>query len=85
MFIATVRKYTRVRKLTPSMLNELIDHIEVHQAVKVSGVYVQKQIIHYNCIGSIEIPDVSTLPEPEVMIQTRKGVAVSYSQVQMVG
>ena len=85
MFIATVRKYTRARKLTPRMLNELIDHIEVHQAEKVNGVYVQKLTIHYNCIGSIEIPDVSSLQEPDVLIQTRKGVAVSYSQAQMAG
>ena len=32
MFISAVRKYTRARKLTPRMLNELIDKIEVHQA-----------------------------------------------------
>ena len=37
-FIATVRKYTRARKLTPRMLNELIQRIEVHQAEKVNGV-----------------------------------------------
>jgi len=83
MFITTVRKYTRARKLTPSMLNELINHIEVHQAEKVNGVFVQKLTIYYNCIGSIEIPDISTLPEPDVLIQTRKGVAVSYSQAQI--
>ena len=82
-FIATVRRYTRARKLTPRMLNELIDHIEVHQAEKVNGVYVQKLTIHYNCVGSIEIPDVLPLPEPEVLIQTRKGVAVSYSPTQV--
>ena len=32
MFMASVRKYTRARKLTPRMLNELIEKIEVHQA-----------------------------------------------------
>lgn len=32
MFIKTVRKYTRARKLTPQMLNELIDKIEVYHA-----------------------------------------------------
>jgi len=79
IFIATVRKYTRTRKLTQRMLNELIDHIEVHQAEKIDGVHVQKLKIHYNCVGSIEIPDVLPLPEPDVLIQTRKGVAVSYS------
>ncbi|WP_277668619.1 recombinase family protein [Caproiciproducens galactitolivorans] len=83
MFIATVRKYTRVKKLTPRMLNELIERIEVHQAEKVNGVYVQKLTIHYNCVGSIEIPEVLSLPEPDVLIQTRKGVAVSYSPAQV--
>ena len=53
MFIATVRKYTRAKKLTPRMLNELIERIEVHQSEKVNGVYVQKLTIHYNCVGSI--------------------------------
>jgi DNA invertase Pin-like site-specific DNA recombinase len=82
MFISTVRKYTRARKLTPRMLNELIDHIEVHQAEKVDGVYVQKLTIHYNCVGSIEVPDILPLPEPDVLINTRKGVAVSYPSSQ---
>ena len=83
MFIATVRKYTRAKKLTPRMLNELIERIEVHQSEKVNGVYVQKLTIHYNCVGSIEIPEVLSLPEPDVLIQTRKGVAVSYSPAQV--
>ena len=84
LFIATVRKYTRARKPTQRMLNELIDHIEVHQAEKVESVHVQKLKIHYNCVGSIEIPDMLPLPEPDVLIQTRKGVAVSYSPSQKV-
>jgi DNA invertase Pin-like site-specific DNA recombinase len=79
MFIGIVRKYTRVKKLTQAMLNELIDHIEVHQAEKVSGEHRQKLVIHYNCIGSIEIPKVVKLPETEVRIETRQGVAVNYS------
>ena len=40
MFIATVRKYTRAKKLKPQMLNELVERIEVHQAEKVGGVHV---------------------------------------------
>jgi len=79
IFITTVRKYTRVKKLTQRMLNELIDRIEVHQAEKINGIHVQKLTIHYNCVGSIEIPDMPPLPEPDVLIQTRKGVVVSYS------
>ena len=74
-----VRKYTRAKKLTPRMLSELIERIEVHQAEKVDGVHVQKLTIHYNCVGSIEIPGILPLPEPDVLIRTRKGVAISYS------
>jgi hypothetical protein len=84
MFISKVRKYTRAKKLTQRMLNELVDYIEVYQAEKADGVHVQKLKIHYNCVGSIEIPNVLPLPQPEVLIQTRKGVAVSYSQSQKV-
>ena len=56
--------------------------IVVHHAEKIDGVHAQKLIIHYNCVGTVEIPNVLPLPLPEVTIQTRKGVAVSYSQSQ---
>ena len=78
MFIATVRKYTRAKKLTPRMLNELIQYIEVHQAEKVNGVWEQHLTIHYNCIGAIDIPDALQITMPEVTMNTRKGVYVSY-------
>ena len=71
MFIAIVRKYTRAKKLTERMLNELIERIEVHQAEKVEGEHRQKLTIQYNCVGSIQIPDILPLPLPEVLIQTR--------------
>ena len=37
MFIGLVRKYTRARKLTPRMLNELIEKIEVFNAEKIDA------------------------------------------------
>lgn len=83
MFMSTVRKYTRAKKLTPRMLNELIQYIEVHQSEKVDGVWEQKLTIHYNCIGVIDIPDTLPLPHPEVTVNTRKGVAVSYAPAQI--
>ena len=36
----------------------------------------QRLAINYNCVGEIEVPDALTMPE--VTMQTRKGVAVSY-------
>jgi len=63
------------------MLNELIERVEVHQSEKVDRihVHVQRLTIHYNCIGTVDIPDSLSLPEPDILIQTRKRVAVSYS------
>ena len=79
MFISTVRKYTRTKVLTPRMLNELIDRIEVYQAEKIDGEWVQHLTIHYNCVGAIFIPEVFPLPVPEVSVNTRKGVVVNYA------
>lgn len=78
MFISAVRKYTRARKLTPRMLNELIDKIEVHQAEKVNGVWRQRLTIHYNCVGAITLPDTATIQAPHVTMNTRQGVYVTY-------
>lgn len=77
--MTSVRKYTRARKLTPRMLNELIEKIEVHQSEKIDGKTVQKLTIHYNCIGNIEIPDLEKLPENNVSAHTRQGVDVHFA------
>ena len=83
MFIGLVRKYTRARKLTPRMLNELIEKIEVFNAEKINGVWEQRLRIHYNCVGTIEIPTVLPLPIPEVSVNTRKGVVVNYAPCEL--
>ena len=83
MFIGLVRKYTRARKLTPRMLNELIEKIEVFNAEKIDGVWEQRLRIHYNCVGTIEIPTVLPIPIPEVSVNTRKGVVVNYAPCEL--
>ena len=83
IFIGLVRKYTRARKLTPRMLNELIEKIEVFNAEKIDGVWEQRLCIHYNCVGTIEIPTVLPLPIPEVSVNTRKGVVVNYAPCEL--
>ena len=85
MFISLVRKYTRARKLTPRMLNELIEKIEVFNAEKIDGVWEQRLRIHYNCVGGIEIPELIPLPAPEVSVNTRKGVVVNYAPSTIAG
>lgn len=82
MFLSTVRKYTRVRKLTQTMVNELIDHIEVFQAEKVDGVWEQRLTIHYNVVGPVTVPEDLPLPVPEISVNTRQGVWVNYAASQ---
>ena len=60
------------------MLNALIDHIEVHQAEKINGVWEQRLTIHCNGVGAVAIPETVPLPAPDVTVNTRRGVYVSY-------
>ena len=78
-FLETVRHYTNAAKITKRMVAELIDHIEVYPAVKEEGVTNQRVTIHYNCIGAFEVPDRRKIPERDILLETRKGVALSYA------
>lgn len=69
------------KKLTERMLNELIKRIEVYHAERIDGVNVQKLTIHYNCIGTIEIPDIKNIPNVDVNIPTRQGVSTGHTKV----
>ena len=83
MFISLVRKYTRARKLTPRMLGELVEKIEVYHAEKIDGVWEQRLRIHYNCVGEITVPKILLLPIPDVSVNTRKGVLVNYTPAEI--
>ena len=78
-FLETVRRYTDAAAITKRMVGELIDHIEVYPAVKEGGVTNQRVVIHYNCIGAFHVPDRRDIPEADILMQTRKGVALSYA------
>ena len=53
--------------------------IEVYPAVKEDGVTNQRVTIHYNCIGVFEVPDRRKIPERDILLETRRGVALSYA------
>lgn len=55
-FIDKVRKYTNIKKLTPEIVNELIDKILIHQQVIVDGKKFQQIDIYYSGVGIISIP-----------------------------
>ena len=58
-------------------------YIEVYPAVKEDGVTNQRVTIHYNCIGAFEVLDRWKIPEWDILLETRKGVALSYAPTQI--
>ena len=82
-FLETVRRYTDAATITKRMVAELIDHIEVHHAEKQDGITNQRVVIHYNCIGAFDVPDRRKIPEADIIMETRKGVALSYAPEQV--
>lgn len=82
-FLEAVRRYTNAEKITQRMAAELIDHIDVYHAEKQDGVTTQRVVIYYNCIGAFEVPERRKIPEADITMRTRKGVAVSYAPAQV--
>ena len=82
-FLETVRRYTDATTITKRMVAELIDHIEVYHAEKQDGVTNQRVVIYYNCIGAFDVPDRRKIPEADIIMETRKSVALSYAPEQV--
>ncbi len=75
-FIAAIRKFMEMREITPALLKELIEKIEVYETEGVGKNRTQRIVIHYRFVGCIEI---SACPKKSRYIaETRKGVAVNY-------
>lgn len=75
-FIAAIRRFMQMDKLTAPLLRELIDRIEVYETQGVGKNRTQKIVIHYRFVGYIDIPE-APLTEHYVA-ETRRGVAVEY-------
>ncbi len=55
-FIQLVRSHTDIQELTPEIIREFVERIEVHQAQKVGKRKVQRIRIIWNCIGELAPP-----------------------------
>jgi len=75
-FIAAVRKFMEMDKLTAPLLKELIERIEVCHIEGVGKNRTQHFKIHYKFIGCFALPEIQK-PRP-VKLNTRQGVAVEY-------
>lgn len=76
-FLRMVHKYTEIKELTPTIANELIAKIVVHQAQGTGRSKTQQFEIYYNFVGVLDMPQVMALPQ-SVTMDTRQGVAVKY-------
>ena len=75
-FISAVRKFMEMKELTPALLHELIDRIEVYETEGTGKNRTQRIMIYYRFVGYIDIPE---SPEDEpYTADTRQGVAVKY-------
>ena len=63
----------------------MIDHITVHHAGRENGIKTQRVAIYHNCIVLFEVQYWNKIPELQIYIKTRKGVALGYSQAEKVG
>ena len=43
----------------------------------------QRVVIYYNCIGAFDVPDRRNITEADIIMDTRKGVALSYAPEQV--
>jgi len=53
-FMVSVRKYSRITEITPTILNEFVEKIVIHEKDKVTK--TQQIDIYYNFVGLVEIP-----------------------------
>lgn len=56
LFLTKVRKYTDIRELTPEIIREFVERIEVFKPEQINGHKVQKMRIVWNCIGEFMPP-----------------------------
>ena len=73
-FVAAIRRFMEMDKLTAPLVRELIDHITVYETEGKGKNRSQRVVIHYRFIGILDYPQ----NEPAYTADTRKGVAVKY-------
>jgi hypothetical protein len=71
-FIELVKRYTEFEELTTSMLNEFVDKIFIHKAVKTEFERVQQIDIHFNFIGNFKLPIAEVEPTAEEIVAEEK-------------
>jgi len=70
-FIELVKRHTEFTDYSASLLNEFIEKVIVHEAVKINGKREMKLDIYLNYIGKFELPELEEEQEP-IRTSTKK-------------
>jgi len=68
-FIELVKRHTEFTEFSAALLNEFIEKVIVHEAVKIDGVRTMQVDIYLNFIGKFELPE-SAQPKKEIPKRT---------------
>ena len=72
-FLTLAKKYTDFSELTPTMINEFVEKIIVHEPVRIDGERCQEVEIYLRFIGNFQVPAKEPTPEElEQMERDRK-------------
>ena len=69
-FLDLAKRYTQFDELTPTLLNEFIEKVMVHEGEWINGIRTQQVDIYLSFIGNFELP-ASEMPVFEALV--RKG------------
>ena len=75
-FVGAIRKFMEMQTLTPVLLRELIDRIDVYETEGVGKQRTQRIVIHYRFIDTFALPEERA--KETYVADTRQGVAVEY-------
>ena len=75
-FLAAIRKFMEMERLTAPLLRELIDHIDVYETEGTGKNRTQRVVIHYRFVGYLELPE--NVFRQSYKADTRQGVSVEY-------
>ncbi len=75
-FVGIIRKLLEMRTLTPGILRELIERIDVYETEGVGKNRTQRIVIYYRFVGYLELPEGRI--NPNYKADLRRGVAVEY-------
>jgi hypothetical protein len=76
-FLKAVRRFMEMKTLTPTMLHELIERIDVYHIQGTGKNRTQQLVIHYKFIGVLNVPKVTAFTD-NVVLGSRQGVEIEY-------